>query len=881
MKSHELPKDSIDSFKPSSRLKFWPLALKFPQFPELLAWGLILLYIVTFTWLAILRHASFDSSGFDLGIYDQVVWNTLHGRPFFYTTTGQPLLHLSNHASLILLLVAPFYLIHSGPETLLFLQTAAIGLGGLPLFWLAREKLGNKKPQMNADFINKSAKISEIQPHQRSLFNFQSGDFAALSLLAAYLLFPTLQIVNLWDFHPPVLAVGFFMAAFYCLVKRKSGWFLFWAVLAMLCKEQLPLQVAFLGLTAIVMHRDWRLGLTTIAIALLYFFIIMYWVIPANSVTGDHLFIGFYAELGDSPAEIVLTTLTRPDLVLNILLQPTRLQYLFDILTPFAYLPLFGLPILAIGAPSFAINLLSGNTAMHDATGAQYGADVAPWLAWAALYGMVYLRGSASYVLRLTSYMRRKTQDARRNTFSHLPAVILLAVALIWQLFHGFSPLALDPPQWEITAHDRLAQRFIAQIPPDASIAAQGKLYPHLSNRLIAYQLPDVNEAEYVFFDATTGAWPVHPNDIWALARELLSSGQYGVLDAADGYLLLKRGLTATDIPNAFYDFARVADPQPQYPVNVEFGDELRLLGFDVMDDPRREETSIRLYWQALRPLDRKLRLYPFFVNAEGQMVENTEQRPLLTQLWFPPNLWQSGETVMAETMPWAVGDRWSLAAGVLAGNDWSDWSQRLPITTADRRPIRQAQDEPPTAEAESLASSPPRLLASLRRFEANTWVRLATFERQGRELVEIAPTEPTLQPTNPLQVNFDGKMELRGYDAKREGATLAVTLYWQALSLMPEDYTIFVHLIGPDGQKVAQHDGQPAWEVPLPTSTWQPGEMLQDKHILELPPTLPRGEYRLEAGVYYWQTLERLPVVEKGGVVGDFVEIGSITIEQ
>ena len=453
MKSHELPKDTINSFEPSSRLKFRPLTLssyKLLQFPDLLAWGFILLYILTFTWLANLRHASFDSSGFDLGIYDQVVWNTLHGRPFFYTTTGQPLLHLSNHASLILLVVAPFYLIHSGPETLLFLQTAAIGLGGLPLFWLAREKLGveNKKPQ-----ISLITQIKEDNKSAPSLVNFQRGDFAALSLLAAYLLFPTLQIVNLWDFHPPVLAVGLFMAAFYCLVKRKSGWFLVFAFSAMLCKEELPLQVAFLGLAAIVMHRDWRLGLTTIAIALIYFFIIMYWVIPANSVTGDHLFIGFYAELGDSPAEIVLTTLTRPDLVLKILLQPTRLQYLFDILTPFAYLPLLGLPVLAIGAPSFAINLLSGNTAMHDATGAQYGADVAPWLAWAALYGMVYLRQGLSRFWPNFSLVTLHGHSLFVNTIG----AVLLMVALVWQLFHGFSPLALDPPRWEITAHDRLA----------------------------------------------------------------------------------------------------------------------------------------------------------------------------------------------------------------------------------------------------------------------------------------------------------------------------------------------------------------------------------------------------------------------------------------
>jgi uncharacterized membrane protein len=863
MKSRGLPKDPISSSQlpqvpphPHTLAQILSSSYQFLQSPDLLAWGLILLYIVTFTWLAILRHASFDSSGFDLGIYDQVVWNTLHGRPFFYTTTGQPLLHLSNHASLILLLVAPFYLIHSGPETLLFLQTAAVALGGLPLFWLAQEKLGSY-PSNNPQ-ITQMAQMKE-EKSVKSVVNFQSGDFAALSLLAAYLLFPTLQIVNLWDFHPPALAVGFFMAAFYCLVKRKWGWFLFWAILAMLCKEQLPLQVAFLGLAAIVMHRNWRLGLLTIAIAMIYFFAVMVWIIPANSVTGDHLFIGFYAELGGSPGEIVFTTLTRPDIVLKILLQPTRLQYLFDVLTPFAYLPLLGLPVLLIGAPSFAINLLSGNTAMFDATGAQYGADVAPWLAWAALYGMIYLRKTLHHVSRIT----------HQGAISYFPAVILLAVALTWQLFRGFSPLALDPPQWEVTAHDRLAQRFIAQIPPDASIAAQGKLYPHLSNRLIAYQLPDVHDAEYVFFDVTTGTWPVHPNDIWALAQDLLRSGRYGVLDAADGYLLLKRGLTGSAIPDTFYGFARVSGPKPEHPLNVEFGDELRLLGFDVLDDPRRQETSVRFYWQALRPLDRDLRLYPFFVNAEGQVVENTEQRPLLTQLWFPPRLWRPGETVMTETMPWTLGDEWSLAVGVLAGKEWSDWSKRLRVTTTDRRPL--------TAETGSELSSPPP--APLRRFEANTWVRLATFERQGRELVEIAPTEPNLQPTHPLQVNFDGKMDLRGYDAKQEGSNLAVILYWRALMAMPLDYTVFVHLVASDGKAVAQHDGQPSWEAPLPTSTWQPGEILQDRHVLILPPDLPPGAYHLEAGIYYWQTLERLPVVEDGVVVRDWVELGSIDI--
>jgi hypothetical protein len=485
---------------------------------------------------------------------------------------------------------------------------------------------------------------------------------------------------------------------------------------------------------------------------------------------------------------------------------------------------------------------------MHDATGGQYGADVAPWLAWAALYGAFHIQQGLG-----------RLWPAARPHLANWIGASLLGVALIWQVFRGYSPLALDPPHWDITAHDRLAQRFLAQIPPEAAVSAQGKLYPHLSNRPIAYQLPDVHEADYVFFDVTANTWPIHPQDLKTRLEELLHSGEFGVLDGADGYLLLRRGLVGPTPPDAFYDFARIPGPQPQYPLQVEFGDELRLLGFDLLDDPRREETAVRLYWQALRPLERDLRLYTFFVNAAGEVVENTEQRPLLTQLWYPPRQWRPGETVMAETLPWALGEQWSLAAGVLTGSEWTDWSQRLSVQVVD-------------------APTP------LRRFEAHTWVRLATFARQGRQLVEVAPVEPAVQPAHPLQANLANKMELRGYELSpatgQPGQALTVTLYWQALAAMPLDYTVFVHLIGPDGHLAAQQDSQPWWDVPLPTSTWQPGETLPDRHTLTLPADLVVGSYRLQVGVYYWETLERLPVIKGNVPVSNFVELGNITVE-
>jgi hypothetical protein len=146
--------------------------------------------------------------------------------------------------------------------------------------------------------------------------------------------------------------------------------------------------------------------------------------------------------------------------------------------------------------------------------------------------------------------------------------------------------------------------------------------------------------------------------------------------------------------------------------------------------------------------------------------------------------------------------------------------------------------------------------------------------------LVEAPPTNPTLQPAHSVQANFDGKMELQGYDASQSGQELSVTLYWQALTPMNLDYTVFVHLLGPTGETVAQHDGQPTWEVSLPTSTWQPGEILQDKHTLAVPATVSPGQYRLHVGVYYWQTLERLTVLENDSPVNNFVDLGTVPVK-
>ena len=176
----------------------------------------------------------------------------------------------------------------------------------------------------------------------------------------------------------------------------------------------------------------------------------------------------------------------------------------------------------------------------------------------------------------------------------------------------------------------------------------------------------------------TEDSWPIHPNDQWRLYRSLVKEG-FGVLAAKDGYVLLRRDLADSDLPDEFYSFARREDPEIQYPAVVDFGDELRLLGFDLHRDGG--ETSLATYWQALSDLDLDYRVYPFFYDQSGRIIEDTTLRPMTTAIWYPASLWKPGEIVWMQTLPWDVGSDFGIAVGVIGGDDWSDVEDRLPAT--------------------------------------------------------------------------------------------------------------------------------------------------------------------------------------------------------
>src|ERR1035437_3532889 len=134
----------------------------------------ILIYILYFTAASFLRYDNFFTGRFDLGNMDQTVWNTIHGRIFQITDpNGTNIIsRLSFHADFILVLISPLYLIWSNPEMLLLLQTVVLAFGAIFVFLIAKSIIKDKT--------------------------------IALTISAVYLLNPSLQFTNLYDFNPVV-----------------------------------------------------------------------------------------------------------------------------------------------------------------------------------------------------------------------------------------------------------------------------------------------------------------------------------------------------------------------------------------------------------------------------------------------------------------------------------------------------------------------------------------------------------------------------------------------------------------------------------------------------------------------------------------------------
>lgn len=664
-------------------------------------WLLILAYSIFSSAYSIQRHRAFLTNASDLGQIDQAVWNSLQGRPLEYTRrTGEQNVRLSDHVEPLFVPLSLVFLAYDNVEALLIVQSVAIALGALAVFWIARARLG----ALRANEKEEPSNLTE---------------FAAVGFAAMYLLFPPLQAANLAEFHAVVLSPPLLLFMYYYGMKKAWGRFALFSILALLVKEEISLLVMVMGAWFAVATPDgagwkvnvreairhplgsirYRLPAAIAVLALAWFVITVFVIIPQFSPVGDFVYKCRYVVSEDCPAVAVGLQL------------PDRISYLLQLFAASGWVSLLDPISLLLGSPLILANVLSKYPAQFSGT-FHYSAPVAPYFILAAIGGSI----------AAISWLQARQKNSAEQPITRSPALVVLVpvflLALAYQVFAGYTPIGRAYAMPNVTPRNELFARFAAQIPPDAIVSTTSSLNPHLSHRRVLYRYPIVKDAEYVLLDVNESERS-NPIDFRVAYNGLIDSGGFGVVDAADGYILLKRGAPTAKLPDAFFSLYRAQGATPQYPAQIDFGNKLRFLGYDILTD-QYGRGSVRMYWQRLQALDQNYNLYLFYADEQGKPRDDiTYPSPLL--FWYPSSMWKKDEVVVGTTVPLDLGPSARLGLGVTGGGDFSNADGRLPVKVTAPQ--------------------------NLRVFDDATWVELGTLVKNGNEYVRQAQNEGASAP--------------------------------------------------------------------------------------------------------------------------------------
>jgi len=393
-------------------------------------------YVITFSAYTVLKHLVFGDSGFDLGIHDQGLWLLSRGQVPFNTVRG--LYQFGDHTWFIMVLLAPLYWIWADVRLLLVFQTLACALGAVPLYLLAREHLDSQ--------------------------------WLALAFAAAYLLYPALGNVNLDHFHPEALATPLLLLAFYAGTSGRYRSFAVSTTLALLCKEDVSIVVALMGVYLALSGRR-AVGVITTAVAAAWFILCLKLFLPYFNG------YGFFRHEGGYWFSGVMSRLTDPAFLSSRFLNLKAARYLFDLLAPAAFLPLLSPMVLGIALAPIAINILSG-VGYLQSINYHYTVTITPFIFAAAVCATA--RAGRSWALRI------------------LMTTVLLAAAGAGNAWLSKLPFQTAVRQtrgyWKrATADARVAtiREAIALIPDESGVAADPFSVPHLTHRKHIYEFPN------------------------------------------------------------------------------------------------------------------------------------------------------------------------------------------------------------------------------------------------------------------------------------------------------------------------------------------------------------------------------------------------------
>jgi uncharacterized membrane protein len=428
-------------FVESKKLRFTLLLLMFIS------------YVVIFTSISFIQFDSFSYHDVDLTAVVQYLHSTLSLR-FFPICYGDFAIFTGGHLPPFFILLSPVYALFPFTQTILFLQTLFLGAGIFAIYLIARELLS---------------------PRWALYFAF------------AYLLYPALNYVNLFEAHFIAFSVPFLLFMFYFFLKKKFYPFLVCMILSLFCQEDVGLVLLGFGVYVLLLslrrkEKDSFMwggipfisGLAWLIFVLSFALVINRTAAPYKGVevTGNIISktpLVFYGWLGQTPLEILKTICLRPLYVIGHIATLHKLRYIGGLLAPLAFFPLAypeGLFIVACGMLESLISLIPTHSSIYF----QYSSILIPFIFISAVYGL-------RRILKIGWFGRRK----------RIVLNLLYAVSVISAL--SFGPFR-NLPSWigqmqveRYSSETALKNYLVNRIPKDAPVIATFELASHLTGR--------------------------------------------------------------------------------------------------------------------------------------------------------------------------------------------------------------------------------------------------------------------------------------------------------------------------------------------------------------------------------------------------------------
>ncbi|MGK7922821.1 MAG: DUF2079 domain-containing protein [Trichodesmium sp.] len=394
------------------------------------------------------RHLLFQSSAFEMGIYDQVTYLISQGLPPF--SSFLEVHHLGNHAAWAMYPVALLYKIYPSVYWLLLIQAICLAIGTLPTWGLARYSGLNKKQ--------------------------------AFAIVIVYLLYPVIFNLNLFDFHPEVMALPAMLGAILAAKLDKTIWFTIAILWVVGCKAALSLPVAGMGFWLFFYEKKRVCGAIALFVGVSWFIIATQALIPYFKDGKPPGGVGRYRYLGNSIPEILLSFLLRPELILGRLISLKTLEYLLLLNLPIIWwlAPKYLTPLIA-ASPVFAMNILSDIDAQRDLIH-QYSLPILPFLLMTVIYTIADGKCGLWYWL----WNLRKSQTDEAENISNFVSYRLPKFIIIWSCI-GFLALAKYGYFWSIYLDYldtwQAARTAISFVKTKGGVLTTSEITPHLSHR--------------------------------------------------------------------------------------------------------------------------------------------------------------------------------------------------------------------------------------------------------------------------------------------------------------------------------------------------------------------------------------------------------------